>query len=136
MSFHVPEPYRLTRKDHPLASDSTYGNNGCFILILHEKKDIAYDTHLSSIHIIASDGGGWEHVSASYPNRCPTWDEMCAVKDIFWDPEDVVMQLHPARSQHVNIHDFCLHLWRKTYGEPIPVPPSYMVGPRAAFSKS
>ena len=29
--------------------------------------------------IIASWGGGWEHVSVSLRNRCPTWEEMCRV---------------------------------------------------------
>lgn len=67
-----------------------------------------------SFFVIASSGGGWEHVSVD-PNskkRCPTWDEMCAIKDMFFDEEEVVMQLHPAKSEYVNIHPYCLHLWR------------------------
>ena len=37
----------------------------------------------NEIAFIASWAGGWEHVSVSLRNRCPTWDEMCLVKDIF-----------------------------------------------------
>lgn len=81
------------------------------------------------LHIIASWGGGWEHVSVSLPNRCPTWEEMCMVKDIFWEKSEIVMQLHPDESQYVNNYQTCLHLWKPTDQE-IPTPPSFMVGLR------
>lgn len=63
--------------------------------------------------ITASWGGGWEHVSVSLQNRCPTWDEMCRIKDIFWGEEECVVQFHPPRSEYVNNHPYCLHLWKK-----------------------
>lgn len=56
---------------------------------------------------------GWEHVSVSLYNRLPTWDEMCLVKSLFWDEEETVIQFHPKKSQYVNQHPFCLHLWKK-----------------------
>lgn len=58
----------------------------------------------------------FEHVSISLAHRCPTWDEMCRVKDLFWDNEDVVVQFHPAKSEYVNLSKTCLHLWRWTKG--------------------
>jgi len=79
--------------------------------------------------IIFSDGEGWEHVSVSTKGRCPNWQEMCFVKDLFWAPDDVVMQLHPARSEYVNNHEFCLHLWRPKE-QTIPAPPARLVGTR------
>jgi hypothetical protein len=79
--------------------------------------------------VVFSDGLGWEHVSVSTPGRPPNWEEMCFVKDLFWAPDDVVMQLHPARSEYVNTHPHCLHLWRPV-GEAIPHPPSILVGVR------
>ncbi|WP_145669442.1 DUF7694 domain-containing protein [Bradyrhizobium stylosanthis] len=69
----------------------------------------------------------WEHVSVSIPRRCPNWQEMCFVKDLFWDGEECVMQLHPPRSEYVNNNRYCLHLWRPTCQE-IPTPPSWLVG--------
>lgn len=77
-----------------------------------------------SFFVIASSGGGWEHVSVHPKNqkRCPTWEEMCAVKDMFFEPEEVVVQLHPAHSEYVNNHPYCLHLWRPLERE-IPLPP-------------
>lgn len=81
--------------------------------------------------IIACDGEetGWEHVSVSLPfdsRKCPSWDEMCIVKDLFWDESECVVQFHPPKSEHVNNHSGCLHLWRFT-GE-FPQPPSILVG--------
>ena len=57
--------------------------------------------------------GGWEHVSVSpYGGKMPTWDDMCTIKDIFWEDEEAVIQIHPKKSEYVNIVDNCLHLWR------------------------
>lgn len=69
----------------------------------------------------------WEHVSVSMRHRCPHWGEMCFVKDLFWDEEEPVMQLHPPKSTWVNNHKFCLHLWRPVE-EKIPIPPEILVG--------
>ena len=67
------------------------------------------------LHVIADDGAesDWEHVSVSLPDRCPTWEEMCRVKDLFWPPDETVIQFHPRKTRYVNLHPFCLHLWRK-----------------------
>lgn len=87
--------------------------------------------HGVSFNCIASNGGGWEHVSVSpgSPNRkkCPTWDEMCAIKDMFFEPEETVVQYHPPKSDYVNNHPYCLHLWRPVDLE-IPRPPAIFVG--------
>ncbi len=78
------------------------------------------------IRIIASVGAGWDHVSVSWPDRCPTWDEMGAVKRVFFKPEETAMQLHVPVAEHVNCHPHCLHLWRPHAAE-IPRPPSDLV---------
>lgn len=49
------------------------------------------------------------------------------IKGIFWDDEDAVMQLHSPKSNWVNNHEFCLHLWRPI-GKEIPMPDSLLVG--------
>ena len=61
---------------------------------------------------VVSWGGDWEHVSVSYANRVPTWEEMCRVKDMFWNEEECVVQYHPPKSEYVNLHPYCLHLWK------------------------
>lgn len=72
--------------------------------------------------VIASIGGGWDHVSVSHERRCPTWREMCKIKDMFFDEEDTVLQIHPPKSTYVNDHPRCLHLWRNQNAE-IELPP-------------
>lgn len=112
--FKVPEKYRI--KEYSSEKD---GNNGVFFI-----PRFGLNT---SLKVIASDGLDWEHVSVSLPDRCPTWDEMCRIKDLFWDDEDIIMQLHPSKSQYVNNVSNCLHLWRPVIDQ-IPVPDSIMVG--------
>lgn len=72
---------------------------------------------------------GWEHVSVSTPTRCPTWAEMDFIKNVFWREDEVVMQLHVARADHVNVHPYCLHLWRPRH-QAIPLPDPALVGPK------
>lgn len=81
------------------------------------------------MRVIASDGYGWKHVSVSYMERdnTPTWDIMCKIKDLFWEPEDWVVQYHPAKSEYINNHPGVLHLWQPL-NEKLPTPPSIMVG--------
>lgn len=82
MTFRVPEKYRVRMGN--LASTAEFGNNGAFIVRLE---------HHQMVTVIASDGLGWEHVSVSRRDRCPTWGEMCQVKDLFWGSQDCVVQL-------------------------------------------
>ena len=87
---------------------------------------ILHMTGLRHCTVIASWSGGWEHVLVCPSNRPPDWDEMCAIKDMFWNDDEVVMQLHPAKSNYVNLMPNCLHLW-KPIGQEIPVPPTLFV---------
>lgn len=84
---------------------------------------------IDNLFIMANDGAidGWEHVSVSTPIRCPTWEEMCMVKDLFWADDETVMQFFPKKDEYVNNHPFCLHMWKKR-GENAQLPPSILVG--------
>lgn len=84
------------------------------------------------LKIIASPGddderSGWDHVSVSLARRCPTWDEMTWIKHLFFEPDEVVIQIHPRVVDYVNDHPYCLHLWRPTAVE-LPTPPPILVG--------
>jgi len=68
----------------------------------------------------------WEHVSVSLMHRCPTWEEMCHIKSLFFEEEETVVQFHPKKSQYKNAHPFCLHMWRDTTKE-YELPPSIYV---------
>ena len=80
------------------------------------------------LRMIAHPREGWEHVSVvTDRRRSPNWQEMCFVKDLFWDAEECVIQFHPPLSQYVKNHRYCLHLW-KPKNAAVPMPPSSMVG--------
>jgi hypothetical protein len=114
------------------------GNNGMFLIPTDRKfrsKTAEY------LFCLVSDGGGWEHVSVSLRRgpkhtlapgetfadfQPPTWSQMCMVKALFWDPEEMVLQYHPPESEYVNVHPAVLHLWRPV-GKKVPTPPVYYV---------
>lgn len=98
------------------ASEPSFGNNGLFYFKYKNRK----------IKVIASDGAGWDHVSVSLKHRCPTWHEMCWIKDLFFEKEETVIQFHPAESEYKNFHEFTLHLWRNQ-NEQIQLPYLWMV---------
>lgn len=120
---------------------------------LPEKIDGPYDApdgrywiHHQSIadyyyHVLVSTGLGWEHLSVTIHKvkkgqgktvkkpveRCCTWGEMCYLKNIFWNPDECVVQYHPPMQDYVSNHEYCLHLWRPTEVE-LPKPEAIMVG--------
>jgi hypothetical protein len=97
----------------PLKSDASSGFNGAFMF--------------NGFTVIVSDGGGWDHVSISRRERCPTFDELNWIKGLFFDAEETVVHFFPKKSQYVNLHPYCLHLWKKQ-GQDYELPPSDYVG--------
>lgn len=71
--------------------------------------------------IFGYEEGKFEHVSISAfnPKILPTWEQMCELKDIFFYPEEMVVQIHPRESEYIhgvgvdgdNLKNV-LHLWR------------------------
>lgn len=111
------ENYRLRDRELEMYGYNGDSGNGVFKVFVHGK----------SFFVIASNGGGWEHVSVHRANgKIPTWEEMCAIKDFFFKEEEVVVQYHPKKSEYVNIHQGCLHLWRPL-NEKMPTPPKIFV---------
>ena len=47
----------------------------------------------------------------------PSWDDICEVKDACFADEEEVYQIHPPKSEYVNIMGNCLYLWRRKDGE-------------------
>lgn len=86
------------------------------------------------LKVIASNGGDWDHVSVSINGNAvdpPDWEDMDFIARLFFKDDETAMQLHVPRSDHVNYHQGCLHLWRPRRGKPIPRPPAIYVGPSA-----
>lgn len=94
-----------------------------------------YDKYTGKwLNFIFSYQMGWEHLSVSMPSRTPTWEQMCIMKDIFWNKNEACVEYHPREEDYVNNHKHCLHIWRPTH-EPLPTPPSILVGFRSEEEK-
>ena len=87
--------------------------------------------------VICSKGGGWCHVSVApfKKNVTPNWHEMCMIKDIFFNEDEAVIQVHPPKAEYVNNKENCLHLWQCYYKEMV-LPPSCFVGIKKGQSPS
>lgn len=107
--------YRL-RTEWVLETFGSYGDHAGGLFVV------------GALRIIASSGEGWDHVSVSLVDRCPTWSEMEVVKRLFFEPYEAAMQLHVPTSDHISFHPYTLHIWRPQ-NVPIPLPPKIMVGP-------
>lgn len=120
---------RFRNRTHPTyKSEDSLGMMGFFVVPLNGH------TFAIIISAPAQEGYPWDHVSVRIGDqhknklreRIPTWAEMCVVKEMFFTPEECVMQLHPAEKDYVNFHPCVLHLWRPTEAV-IPMPPRVCV---------
>jgi hypothetical protein len=88
--------------------------------------------HLTRHHIL--DCGGWQHifsglrvaatvdntpdwgpllhVSLSYHDHDPPWDDIKAVRAAFYPATVDVMMMLPRAEDYVNLHPHCFHLWQ------------------------
>ena len=136
--FHVPEEFRVRHSKNSKFNTTTEdGNNGTFAIKktlnnpyqIRNKHGISKKSKFKLFLVLASDGMDWEHVSVSIVGKfkeLPTWDEMCHIKDLFWDNTDTVVQYHPAEEDYVN-NASVLHMWRPTK-EDVLKPPPILVG--------
>jgi len=89
---------------------------------------------VEQMRVIASSGKdmpepyGFDHVSVSLSNRCPTWEEMDYIKRLFFKDDEIAYQLHMPTAANISFHPYCLHIWRPV-GVAIPLPPPDTVGP-------
>jgi len=118
MNLELLEKWRSTEGFMPSNRGDTHG---FFEIPSMDKK-----RPFAKLRVLAAQKGmEWEHVSVSLQHRIPTWAEMCKVKDLFWDEDEVVVQYHPRKEDYVNNHQHCLHLWRHV---DMITPPTELVG--------
>ncbi len=119
-TLKFPEQFRFNHPD-PRYQSKAGDTYGMFLVTPHG---------LRPMKVIAIDGAetGWDHVSVSlpgWPNKCPSWEEMCLIKGLFWDDSECVVQFHPPKADNISIHEV-LHLWKKVDGT-FPMPPKECV---------
>lgn len=114
---------RYRRVDFEMKVVGDFGNSKIGVFVFPSPVD------KKNLRCIVSAVRGWDHVSVSRTDRVPNWQEMCFIKELFFEEHETAMQVHPPRSEWVNNHEHCLHLWRP-HDVDIPKPPSDMVGYR------
>lgn len=125
-NLHTLDLYRAAETELKMFGFHGNERNGLFIL--------PSPTDGEPLRIIASSGGGWEHLSVSREtNRCPNWPEMEWVKRQFFEEHECAMQLHPPQADYINgawpggASQYTLHIWRPLNVD-IPRPPQWMIG--------
>lgn len=121
-NLHLLDAHRVTDRKRLRYYGGWAGDDTCGVFDVPSPIDGGW------LLVIASVGGGWDHVSVSRANRCPNWPEMSHIKRLFFRDDEAAMQLHVPVTEHINCHPYCLHLWRPLDGQ-IPQPPAWMVGP-------
>lgn len=99
-------------------------DGGAFKLEWSDPEDRREDGVL--LLVIASIGGGWDHISVSRGARVATYEMLDSIKRMLMRDDEASYQVHAAIEDHVNIHPHCLHMWRAQSGI-MPLPPLYMV---------
>ena len=149
MRADVPEELEQGRvRSGPWATTPEWGLTGLFVLQYPTGDGLRIGSHTGDGNMVAVDhpsgdrhvfsaSTGWEHVSVQADRGTPTWDEMCFVKNLFWDQEECVIEYHPPLSEYVKCNPYCLHLWRPRHAT-IPTPSVSIVerGFKTQFSRA
>lgn len=62
------------------------------------------------------DGSRVWHVTCSYADHLPSWEDLKTIKNLFIGPEVDALQLLPKESDYINLMPYCLHLWAEYEG--------------------
>lgn len=56
----------------------------------------------------------WEHIMLDLEEqgRCASYTEMSVLKETFWEESEIAIQVHPGKSNYINLRQYALHLWR------------------------
>ena len=130
------EPGRILEGQYTSPKGAPYG-----AFIIKRKEDGA------RILLIADSGKEtqWEHVSVSVSSKhrgkiqyeMPDWNLMCMVKDLFWESDEAVIQIHPPKQEYVKERNsMSCHLWKSKRQECIIPEPSLFCGVQKADASS
>lgn len=130
----IPDSTRAALGIGP-ATGETWGRDFCpkilppqWELAMEGDDGVAYRQKQTGMTVILSgateqDGRRWLHLSCAMPKkvgRLPSWEQLREAKDLFLGKDKLAVQVLPPADRHINIHDFCLHLWCCLDGDPVP----------------
>jgi len=104
-----------------------YGDSSCGFFIIPSRNNNNF------YQVIASSGEGWDHVSVClldrkgrFVERTLTWNEMCLIKNIFFNDDEDAVEFHPRKQDYIDEHHYVLHIWRANMKEfPLPKKEDY-----------
>lgn len=107
-SWKVPEPFGPSgfRMHH----QETYQDTPLGSIIVTQ--DVAPN------HQETGDLREWIHASMAFIHRPPSYDELTLLKRAVWRDKGTAYQVFAAADEHVNIHEYALHLWGHADGSP------------------
>lgn len=75
-----------------------------------------YKHNFSTLTVLRSiddlgDGKPVLHVSVSRKGKLPSWEDLRLCKTLFMGPDVDAYHVIPRASDHVNMHNFTMHLW-------------------------
>ena len=85
-----------------------------------EMFEIAHQGLRMAASVEFHNGQNWIHVSVSRRSKMPSYDDLKKVKHDFIGDDRAAYQAFPRAAEHVNLHEFCLHLWCPTGRDPFP----------------
>jgi len=56
-------------------------------------------------------GREWTHASMAWQDHVPSYNDLVDLHHAVWGSEGWAMQVFAPRTEHVNIHEYALHLW-------------------------
>lgn len=60
---------------------------------------------------VSIDGGNY-HLSISTPDKLPSYEEMKEARYKFCPDEIYMAEIFPPKSEFINVHPYCRHLWQ------------------------
>lgn len=110
---------------------------------LPNNEDYNKQTNIENINIPRKKGyynisiiqtNDWKRIQVSLLNWWhqqlkvfPTWDEMCAIKDIFFNDDEAIIEIHPSDEYKIYEKDYTIDLW-KPLNKELPLPNPDLVG--------
>jgi len=83
----------VKREKHEFLDCDIYGFKNSNIVIMHSIED------------------GLNHISMSYKDKLPSYEEMKEARYQICPDIDKMAQIFPNKEEFVNLHPYCLHLW-------------------------
>ena len=104
-----------------------HGDSGSGFFIIPRNNNTFYQ-------VVASSGSGWDHVSVclldrkgNFIERTVTWDEMCLVKEMLFNDDEAVIEIHTSDEFEMYEKDYTIDLW-KPLNKEMPLPNPDLVG--------